>query len=150
MYPTSSHFTNPYTSPQPQYPVLPPQQILTAKGKASIDTLHLSPNSSVLIADETAPIIWRCTSDGLGNVTAEAWDITPHKDEAQKEQENLLLLVQNIDNRLKRLEENYEQSITERTSTKQYSSKPRGNQANVGNAQKPRESSGNDNTVNTE
>lgn len=69
--------------------ILPPQQILQANGKTSIDMLQLSPNSSVLIADTTAPIVWKCTSDSLGNVTSEAFDIIPHKDEAQIQQETL-------------------------------------------------------------
>lgn len=43
---------------------LPPQQILQANGKASIDAIRMSPNSSVLIADTTEPIVWKCVSDG--------------------------------------------------------------------------------------
>ena len=42
--------------------------------------MRLSPNSSVLIMDETAPIVWLCVSDGLGNVTPTPYDITPHVD----------------------------------------------------------------------
>ena len=65
----------------PQYQnVLPQQQVLKAKGKASIDTLRLAPNSSVLVLDETAPIVWLCTSDGVGMVSAQAYDITVHQD----------------------------------------------------------------------
>ena len=90
-----------YNNPYMQRPnVLPPQQILQANGKQSIDMLQMSPNSSVLIADTTAPIVWRCVSDGLGNVTSEAFDIVPHKDEAAKEQETLAM----INERLTRLE----------------------------------------------
>ena len=91
--------------------VLPPQQILQANGKASIDNLRMSPNSSVLIADQTAPIVWKCVSDGLGNVTAEAFDISPHKDQAQIEQENTMALLRNMDERLRRIEEHYEPNI---------------------------------------
>jgi hypothetical protein len=90
---------------------LPPQQILQANGKASIDAIRMSPNSSVLIADTTAPIVWRCVSDGLGNVTAEAFDITHHKSEAEVEKENTNNLLNEISERLKRLEFNYESII---------------------------------------
>lgn len=133
---------------QPQQPtVLPPQQIITAKGKASIDTLKLSPNSSVLIADETAPIVWKCTSDGLGNVSSEAYDITPHKDAAQVQQENMAALVLEMDKRLKKLEETYdEQSNTRSTNestTKSYA-KHGYNQKSVGNSQKYGQSTSND------
>lgn len=68
---------------QPQAPaanVLPQQQVLQANGKASIDALRMAPNSSVLIMDTTAPLVWLCTSDSLGNVTPSPYDITPHKD----------------------------------------------------------------------
>ena len=98
---------NPFQQQQ-QPNILPPQQIPQAKGKASIDMLRMSPNSSVLIADETAPIVWKCTSDSLGNVTAEAFDISPHKDEEQKAKENLSIVVNNLDERLRRLEDAYE------------------------------------------
>lgn len=92
--------------------MLPPQQILQANGKASIDALKMAPNSSVLIADETAPIVWKCISDGLGNVKAEAFDISPHKSQEQIDKDNLTITLQNIETRLKSLEALYEQSIT--------------------------------------
>lgn len=92
---------------------LPPQQILQANGKSSIDAIRMSPNSSVLIADTTKPIVWKCVSDGLGNVTTKAFDITPHKSEEEIEKENTSNLLNDINERLKRLEVNYE-SITSR------------------------------------
>ena len=63
---------------QPNF--LPQQQIIQVNGKASIDALKMAPNSSVLIMDTTAPIVWMCVSDGLGNVTSTAYDIAVHKD----------------------------------------------------------------------
>lgn len=90
---------------------LPPQQILQANGKASIDAIRMSPNSSVLIADATAPIVWKCVSDGLGNVTKEAFDISPHKTEEEIEKETTANLLNEISDRLKRLEFNYESII---------------------------------------
>ena len=64
--------------PAPQQNLLPPQQVLRASGKASIDALRMSPNSSILVMDTTAPIVWLCTSDGIGTVSAQAYDITAH------------------------------------------------------------------------
>ena len=93
--------------------VLPPQQILQANGKTSIDALKMSPNSSVLIADNTAPIVWKCVSDGLGNVTAEPFDIIPHKTQEQIDKDNFAKTIQNIEARLNSLEGRYEQSIAE-------------------------------------
>ena len=91
---------------------LPPQQILQANGKASLESLRMSPNSSVLIADSTNPIVYRCISDGLGNVTTEAYDITPHKSEEQIEKENMLVTLTQINERLQKLEANYESIAT--------------------------------------
>lgn len=66
---------NPYQV-QPQ--ILPPQQVIRVRGRESVNTMRLSPNSSVLLMDETAPIVWLCVSDGLGNVSSTPYDITPH------------------------------------------------------------------------
>lgn len=101
MYPNFTGYQN----------MLPPQQILQANGKASIDALRMSPNSSVLIADQTQPIVWRCTSDSLGNVSAVAFDISPHKDESVTEKEALANTLAELNDRLKRLESKYESTI---------------------------------------
>ena len=98
--------------------ILPNQQILQANGKSSIDNLRMAPNSSVLIADTTAPIVWRCISDGLGNVTAEPFDITPHKDEAKVEQENILATLSQMNTRLTHLEEKMNESTITRNADK--------------------------------
>lgn len=126
---------NPYTYQMNQN-ILPPQQILQANGKASIDALRMSPNSSVLIADQTAPIVWRCISDGLGNVSAEAFDITPHKDESQVERENMNSIIVDMNNRLKDLEAKYE-SFTSRNTKQRNES----NKTNDGNGSKHEKSS---------
>lgn len=103
----NTSYMTPYMT---QQNILPPQQILQANGKASIDALRMSPNSSALIADSTAAIVWKCVSDSLGNVVAEPFDILPHKSEEQVAQDNLYTLISEINDRLTRLEENYEQS----------------------------------------
>lgn len=116
-------YVNPYLYqqqnilPQISQNILPPQQILQAKGKASIDMIKMSPDSSVLIADETAPIVWKCMSDSLGNVTAIPYDIQLHKDEEQKIQENLSVIVTEMEERLKRLEDGYKSFIEKSKST---------------------------------
>ena len=90
---------------------LPPQQILQANGKESIKAIRMSPNSSVLIADTTEPIVWKCVSDGLGNVTTEAFDISHHKTEEEVEKENTNNLLMQISERLERLENRYESTF---------------------------------------
>ena len=103
-----------HMSPYLSNNILPPQQILQANGKASIDALRMAPNSSVLIADNTAPIVWKCVSDGLGNVTADPYDISPHKSQEQIERDNLTITLQSIESRIKSLEDIYEQSFAKR------------------------------------
>ena len=75
--------TYPYYQPyQPMQTstILPAQQIIQVNGKASVDTIQLAPNSSILVMDTSAPIVWMCVSDGIGKVTATPYDITIHKD----------------------------------------------------------------------
>ena len=79
-YPSYQPFPQQYSSPYQQANILPPQQVLQASGKSSIDALRMSPNSSALIMDSTAPMVWLCTSDSLGNVSSTPYDISPHKD----------------------------------------------------------------------
>ena len=81
--------------------VLPAQQVLKAKGRASIDTLQMAPNSSVFIMDETAPMIWLCVSDGLGKVTATAYDIAVHQDTPPFD---IAGFAESVEGRLKALE----------------------------------------------
>lgn len=100
------------------YPtVLPQQQILQANGKASIDALRMAPNSSVLVADQTAPIIWKCVSDSLGNVSATAFDVTPRKTESEIEKENLMNTLKDIVDRLTRLENKHEPDTVKHSTT---------------------------------
>ena len=77
----------------------PPQQVLQANGKASVDSIRLSPNSSVFVMDTTAPLIWLCVSDSLGNVTSTPYDIKQHEEPIAQEN-------QGIESRLAALEEN--------------------------------------------
>lgn len=84
--------------------VLPPQQILQCNGKDSVKAIKLSPNSSVLIADSSRPIIYKCISDSLGAVSIETFDVSVHKDEEQVEQENLQVMISDLRTRIERLE----------------------------------------------
>ena len=94
-----------------QYPqtqqtnVLPPQQVLQANGKPSIDALRMSPNSSVYIEDLTMKdMVWKCVSDSLGQVTARAFDLTPHEESPIIDNNGLLAIVGQMNDRLTKLE----------------------------------------------
>ena len=147
MYPTQ----NPYFSGVQQNNMLPPMQILEANGKTSINALKMAPNSSALIADTTEPIIWKCVSDSLGNVTATAWDISPHKSEEEIKQENVNAAILDMNARLKRLEERYEQPNSNWNYQEQpIDTKYRSDKRNVGNAERSRKPSSNVESNNAE
>ena len=59
----------------PRQNVLPAQQVIQVNGKASVDTIQLAPNSSVLVMDTSAPLVWLCISDGVGRGTSAPYDI---------------------------------------------------------------------------
>ena len=110
-----NQFGNPYVmSPYPQTLQFPQQQIPTANGKASVSNIKLAPNSSVLIADSIAPVIYKCVTDSLGNVTIETFDVTVHKDEEQVKQEQTELILADLVQRIERLEN---ESNTKRNTT---------------------------------
>ena len=65
----------------------------------------MPPNSSVLLMDTTAPIVWLCISDGVGKVKATPYDIKEHVEEVQPTVDNLEI----IENRLERIEKTLEE-----------------------------------------
>ena len=114
----------PYYTPQTQTQntnnKLPPQQVLQANGKSSIDALQMSPNSSVLIMDSTAPIIWMCISDGLGNVSSTPYDIAPHVDKVPIDMNVLDQRLSVLEDTLRRMEDiNHAKSYDTRSNAKQ-------------------------------
>ena len=95
-------YTNPYFSPQYQQNYLPKQKIIQVNGKASVDSMQLAPDSSVLVMDTTAPLVWLCVSDGLGKVTSTPFTITEYK---EKPPVDLNSIEQRLDKIEKQLEE---------------------------------------------
>lgn len=71
---------------QQQNNVLPAQTIPKANGKSSIDQIRMYPGSSALVMDTTAPIVWMCVSDDLGNVSSTPFDIKPHEEQPPQQQ----------------------------------------------------------------
>lgn len=113
-----------YQPPQPQSQnLLPPQQIMQTNGRPTFEAFKMSPNSSILLADTTAPIVWKCTTDGLGNVTSEAFDITPHKETPVID---TTAILREMNDRITRLEE-----IANAKSTTQRKPAPKRNDANA-------------------
>ena len=110
---------NPYQNPYGFYPnqnTLPQQQIIQVNGKASVDTMQLAPNSSLLAMDTSAPIVWMCVSDGIGKVTATPYDIVVHKETPPPDMKNLEDRMSAIEKTIAEMERRYD---------KPYDSKPK-------------------------
>ena len=56
----------------------PHYEVITVNGKNGVDALQMDANSSILVMDETAPLVWLCKTDGAGYKTAIPYQITPY------------------------------------------------------------------------
>ena len=68
MYPISQYF------PQSQ-------RVVEVTGRSGAEAYHLGPDSSALLLDTTAPIVWLVKTDGAGYKTLVPYDISPHEEE---------------------------------------------------------------------
>lgn len=91
------------TMMQPVAPVQPvalaKQEAIKVNGRAGADAYQLAPNSSVLMLDNTAPIVWLAVSDGAGYKTLTAYDIKVHEEKKPED------AYKKLEDRIKRLEE---------------------------------------------
>lgn len=100
---------NPYQQYQNLFQpnILPQQQIVQVNGKASVDTIQLAPNSSILVMDTSAPIVWMCVSDGVGKVTATPYDISIHKETPPPDLNNIEDRISAIEKTIAEMESKY-------------------------------------------
>ena len=99
--------------------LLPQQQIIQVNGRASVDTMQLAPNSSLLAMDTTAPIVWMCVSDGIGKVTATPYDIVAHKEEAPADISSVEQRLSVIEQKITEMEGKYAKSNAPKPKPKQ-------------------------------
>ena len=57
----------------------PRYEVIKVNGQAGAKNFRMGPNSSMLLLDETAPIVWYVQTDGTGYLTATPFDISPHQ-----------------------------------------------------------------------
>ena len=86
-------------------------EIIQVNGRAGAESFRMAPNSSALLLDNTGAIIWFAQTDGAGYLTVTPYDFSPH-------QEQPPITLNDIDARLKKLEEYYVQQSNS-TTTKQ-------------------------------
>ena len=75
--------------------------IVKVNGRGGAEAYRIAPNSSVLLLDSTAPILWLKTTDGAGYPTLDAYDIAPHVEPAQAGPDDR---IEEIDHRLRKIE----------------------------------------------
>lgn len=107
-----NNFYNPYNVYTQQR-----TEVVRVNGKNGADTYQLAPNSSILLLDESAPIVWLKTTDGAGYPTLTPYKIEPYVEETI----NTNALFQSLDERISKLEEALSNGKSNVTSTRKKS-----------------------------
>ena len=86
--------------PQPLFStaIAPRFEVVKVNGEAGAKNFRMAANSSALLLDETAPIVWYAQTDGTGYLTVTPFDIMPHQTPAPID-------VNDLSNRVAKLEE---------------------------------------------
>lgn len=69
--------------------------VIRVNGLNGANSYNLAPNSSILLLDETAPIVYLKTTDGAGYGTVTAYDIIAHKDPEKVNVEDRIIALEN-------------------------------------------------------
>lgn len=75
------------------------QEIIKVNGRGGANAFQMAPDSSALLLDTTAPIVWFAQTDGAGYKTLLPYDITPHKEEKEVD------VYKSLEDRITKLEE---------------------------------------------
>lgn len=74
------------------------REIVRVNGRNGAEAFRMAPNSSCLLLDETAPLVWLCQSDGAGYHTVTPYKIEAYTPEPEPD-------FRSLDERMRRLEE---------------------------------------------
>ena len=77
------------------------QEVVRVNGRNGANAYQMAPNSSILLLDETAPVIWLKTTDGASYPTITGYTITPLVEEQQVNNNNYA----ELESRIAKLEE---------------------------------------------
>ena len=110
-------YNNFYPTPDPyqqrldtmQRQMLPRLDVIRVNGRNGAEAFRMAPNSSALLLDETASVVWLVQSDGAGYHTATPFAISPMQ-QAQPED-----MYKSLDERLSRLEAMIHESHSQQT-----------------------------------
>lgn len=84
------------------------QEVVKVNGRPGAETYQLAPDSSVLLLDTSAPIVWLVQTDGAGYKSLLPYDIKPHEEKPPEDK------FKSLEDRITKLEEviNAKQSNT--------------------------------------
>jgi hypothetical protein len=80
-------------------PQLSQQKVVEVTGRAGAEAFQLAPDSSVLLLDNTAPLVWLVKTDGAGYKSLKPYDIKEHEEEKPVDH------YKNLEERISKLEE---------------------------------------------
>lgn len=89
------------------------EEVVKVNGRAGADAYLLGPNSSALLLDQTAPIVWLVQTDGAGYKNLVPYDISPHKEEEPRNE------LKELEDRIAKLEETVNARQSNNSSAKQ-------------------------------
>lgn len=114
-----NNFQNPYNYNPYGFNRFPTYEVIKVNGKPGVDAFQMGPNSSILLLDETANLVWLAQTDGAGYKTATPFTITPFVEKPPVDVNALTEKIDGIEAELKELREMYAKSDTSSTTTKQ-------------------------------
>ena len=88
-----------------------PYNVTEVNGKNGVDAFWMPPNSSDLLLDTTAPIVWFVKTDGAGYKTCKPWKIVPDETEEEKQ-------FKTLEERISKLEETINAKSNIKSTTK--------------------------------
>lgn len=71
--PQTQPFRSAYSMNVPRF------EIIKVNGQEGAKNFRMAPNSTALLLDSTAPIVWHVQTDGAGFLTATPFDVSPHQ-----------------------------------------------------------------------
>lgn len=102
MFPQYNQFMPTYMQPQPQ-PVSTwaqsqqRQEIIRVNGENGAKAYQLPPNSSALLLDESAPLVWLIQTDGAGYKTTTPYTIAPYQTQPAPDYNSLAERIQRLE-----------------------------------------------------
>ena len=86
-----------YNQPFNNYSQYQRQDIIRVNGRPGAEAFQMMPNSSALLLDETAPIVWLAQTDGAGYKSLSPYSIAPYEPEKPVDVKSLEERISNLE-----------------------------------------------------